>query len=363
MTRLSWICIALLSGCNQGGVSGGNLATVDGYETAAAHAICQTFTTCGEVSASAENGCEAGYHSILAGTGYSLQDAVAAGRVAYDGDAAQACLSYFSSLTCSFDALGLDSSKCRNIVIPKVQPGGMCLADQECVGGFCARTTGSTGCPGTCTVYIASGADCSAHFTGCAPTQWCDTANGNGVCTDLGAKGAACSYGSCQSGLLCLDDGTGNSTCQPIPAMGQHCSYQCGAGLRCDLGTMTCQPQQKKGSACTDTTDCASGLGCAMSAELSSGTCQPFADLGKPCGALAPCASDATCDPLTNTCIGMGGAGDDCSSASCGTFLICDATTMKCVASSPAGSACTSDDDCETSYCDPSTHQCAIQCN
>jgi hypothetical protein len=363
MTKLSWIGVAVLwAGCNNGGVGGGSTATIDDYESTSAHVICQLYSHCGEISPSEESTCETGYRALIGGSGYLIKDAIAAGRISYNAGAAQSCLNLFSSIGCNFNTAGLDVNVCRSIITPKVQPGGMCLEDEECINGFCTHPTGGNGCPGTCTPYIVSGANCSSNISGCAPTQWCNTTSGN-VCTDLGKQGDACSFGSCQSNLNCLDDGTGNTTCQPLPTKGQHCSDACAPGLRCDIPSMTCMAQQQKGGACSYSMDCAPGLSCAIPAQATTGTCEPFVDIGKSCGSTAVCAGDAMCDPTSNTCVGKSGLGADCTTDSCGLFLTCDSTTMKCVTLGAVGNSCTTNDVCETSYCDPTSSKCAIDCS
>jgi hypothetical protein len=124
-----------------------------------------------------------------------------AGRSAYDGDKLEACLATVRSSSC--DALRTTNHLrgvpgCDSFVQPKVQMGGVCGHDWECVQGWCKpMMSGSS--DGTCQVP-QDGDDCigDSHDE-CAPGFACDAATTK--CHALGAQGAACASNTdCQSG-------------------------------------------------------------------------------------------------------------------------------------------------------------------
>ena len=104
-----------------------------------------------------------------------LQEAVAAGRLAYDGNKAEVC--FASNVDCSKflpKALGWDPA-CDTIFTGKVADGGDCQQDLECAqaGSACS---GMVGMPGKC--------------------------------AELPKENEPCPDGSCQEGLVCSVDAT-----------------------------------------------------------------------------------------------------------------------------------------------------------
>jgi hypothetical protein len=364
------LLVLLLIGCNGGGVGigAGDVPTYSDYEMQAVKAACRFFTNCGEFSKSQESACESFYGATLADQAktYSISDAISAGRISYDANAAAACLNAYNSADCDFTSLLQAISTCQKIFTGKVQTGGACHIDVECANGFCSGP--QAGCAGTCTAFPAIGDACAGGR--CGPDGTCDSMSQK--CVALGGKGATCDLLSapCQTGLDCVTVGS-SSTCQPPGAEGQPCGFSfstpaCQSGLYCDGDTQTCLRPVESGGACNSNSSCDGGLVCVIAGNATSGTCQPIHDIGQHCepGDHSGCASDATCDASTSTCELAGQAGDDCSSTSCAPQFYCDATTMKCAAKVASGGACDPQnfDACITGSCDSTTKTCGLVC-
>jgi hypothetical protein len=203
--RLS-VC-GLLAGCGGGG---GGAVTIDDLGTELAKVSCsKTFECCTSAEVMDQfanityNGqpitTEAQCEGFTGGLFTSLltpeyKDSIAAGRIAYDADAAGACFDAAANLSCSAYAqlTGHESVHCDTpFIIPKVADGGTCAQDYECTGGNCEGATNSSA---------------------------------NGTCKPLPTEGQDCSQ-SCAQGLFCGYDQTAmKETCQPLEPNGTSCS-------------------------------------------------------------------------------------------------------------------------------------------
>jgi hypothetical protein len=344
--------MAVLAGCTNGG-GGGNLATPDAYESAVVTALCQHYARCGAISASQVANCESlsAAQIMSSNQAYSPDQALAAGRISYDGTGAAACVDSFSSAGCdikSLDTLG-ESGVCVGFVRGLVATGGSCKGSGECQNGYCDQGVGSiSGCPGTCKAFAATGGDCSAAQ--CAATDYCSS----NVCTRYGAAGAPCSdLIPCASTLVCQA-----GTCQKPGGAGAACSMTfisdtCAAGLFCDRTSLTCKARLSAGSTCNSNSECNDGLLCA-------GTCRAVADIGGSC-ANAVCAGDAVCDPASQKCMLKGVLGADCGMSFCQIGLYCNAA-QKCAQRVAFGGKCdvSESGQCLVGECVNGT--CALMC-
>jgi hypothetical protein len=343
--RAYLIFITVVSGCGNGG-SVGSTATFDDYEKTAPKVICQFYTRCGLFSKSRESACESQF-AMPQTTGYSVDEAIAAGRITYDGDAAQRCLDAFSTSGCGLNAiLALSSSLCTKIVHGNVPLGGACKSIIECANSYCQQGTslnGVPGCDGTCVAYAATGDACNVVGKHCAPTDNCDAVSN--TCVTLGQLGASCtSSSSCATGLACRSSGNA-ATCQAPANENDPCGSfdECNGGLYCDVTGMVCKRQTPAGTACSYTTSCADGTKC-VGASTQMGTCQAFLDIGQMCTGTptdSACAQDARCDATSHTCTasGSGQEGSDCTMSACGINLYCNAQ-KKCALKVQVGQAC-----------------------
>lgn len=289
------------------GGGGGDAIPIDELEARAAEALCNFEIRC-EVAPD-RAGCEE--------TFYFRQQLVAdvkSGKIIYDGRAAAACLSLYPTLTCAVSDPGLSSvghaQSCRNAIKGTVAAGGSCLIGEECLSQSCQKA-GCNGaiecCAGTCLATIPAGGDCSNMTGRCADDLFCRrNPDATGVCTATIADGQPCtSTDLCVSGRRCnLVPGTNAGTCGVLPARGQACPADlcdsltdvcdptsktcvglialggdcsaiptgCVPYARCDAATKTCVTRKRAGEACTQTTDCLSGVAC------TGGVCVPPAD-------------------------------------------------------------------------------------
>jgi hypothetical protein len=136
-------------------------------------------------------------------------EAVAAGRLRYDGGAAAACFAELDAAVCTAANFGPQNEACDDIFVGAVAVGGMCLHDDECVGDGDAICFGQA-----CTALPAVGMAC---MTGgsvgdqCVHTAYCDQSTT--LCVARKANGAVC-----VSALECLSlacDATGHCSDRP----------------------------------------------------------------------------------------------------------------------------------------------------
>lgn len=133
------------------------------------------------------------------------QASIAAGRMAYDANAAGDCVAASESLSCA-DYAALSSGTgntslagtCRPFLIPKVANDGACSQDQECTSDNCVKTSSSM--DGTCKVKPGAGEACSGS---CVDGYYCGFASGqtSETCIALAANGTQCAASDeCTSG-------------------------------------------------------------------------------------------------------------------------------------------------------------------
>jgi hypothetical protein len=150
--------------------------------------------------------CEGFYAGFF--NGLALGDfkaSLAAGRIGYDGEAAQSCIDAAANLGCSAYSMARDQELVcdKPFLVAKVADGGACTQNYECTSGNCEDAT----------------------------------VDPNGTNTD--------------------------GMCKPMPTAGQDCTSRCAQGLYCgyDQTAMkeTCQAVKPNGTACTGDNECTSG--------------------------------------------------------------------------------------------------------
>jgi hypothetical protein len=202
-TKRLWVC-ALLAGCGGGGGS----VTVDNLGTELASVSCSKMFECctsAEIMEqfanitvdgqpiTTEEQCESFAGGLFSGLlTPEYKASIAAGRITYDGEAAQSCLDAMANLGCNAYAMAdsHESVVCDTpFIIPQVGDGGGCTEGYECTSGFCDGASDST--DGTCKPKPGAGEACD--FT-CADGLYCgfDQTNGMKVCQTLKTDGAEC---------------------------------------------------------------------------------------------------------------------------------------------------------------------------
>ncbi|MBK9072819.1 MAG: hypothetical protein IPL79_17740 [Myxococcales bacterium] len=274
------------------------------------------------------------------GSGYDDQSvadilaSIAAGRVAIDGAAAQACYAQMAELDCVYLFVGGNQdvlSECDNVLVPQVASGDTCGADFECDDGDCLGLKDwwdiGTVCEptGECVGASAIGESCNDNY--CTDGSHCeDFDNNDNYTCESGDAGADCeSNDSCDSGLYCVF---------PAPLTGNPV-----------LGTCTAKELVADGDPCSDTTICDDGGLCLPAGDGGADICVNSDEAGDPC--IVTCNNGLSCVTtfvnlqLTSGIGQLGectseipGVGDDCLEnanigywGACGLFLQCEGQT------------------------------------
>ena len=243
-----------------------------------------------------------------------IAHAVDAGRVAYDGEAARACLDALEGASCDTTTEGarVEPAACAQALAGTVADGGTCFDDLECISDSCdVPDCGMACCQGTCDPTVAEaalGQSCAnarcADDAFCNPQRVCAALLAAGtpcdgddecayglacsgeVCVPAANRGEACADGDCHDlgdfcdGQSCVARrGVGGScrmgfagvfdcqlplvcnqqsfTCEEPPTAGQACDFFCAGGLFCNDQNV-CEAPRADGAACTSDFDCAS---------------------------------------------------------------------------------------------------------
>jgi len=258
---------------------------IDDFASLLADAVCNNIGPCCQRAGfpHAPAACHARAES-------SLQSEVAKRRganVAYDGNAARACVDTYTAVarTCADDRdIG---SVCRRVFSGTLAAGAMCMLTPECVpgasceppldggAGQCSRTRFEHNkrgdhCFATCTEDLKSGLLYCSGVTGdpgegaCHTTDglYCDVAN---LCAaiptlnQLCVGDAPCAEEAFCENNVCVAKRTSGS-CGPF-------SDGCAATAYCEFGTGLCQPRKATGEAC-------SGEEC-LDSDTCNATCRP----------------------------------------------------------------------------------------
>jgi hypothetical protein len=269
-------------------VACGGSVDIEDYNETLVDADCDYLVRC-HVFSNSES-CKKTFGQLLVDDP-SIEAAIDAGKVKYDGDAAQDCFDALEDASCMRDSEQIDA--CDRIFKGTIPDGGMCAFDEECVSDSCNVP------------------DCTM----------------------------ACCTGTCTPG-------------RPLPTIGQPCTFECVEGAYCGNDS-TCQAVLPKGAACEDSLACDRGLYCAGSTGTTAGTCAAYPKTGEPCtttcGAIGDRCANGTCTPM-----GLLGAAC-ASNNDCSFFYECDDTMHCAEQPQdprmPNGSMCTSSTDCESRYC------------
>ena len=287
----------------------------------------------------------------------AVLQAIDAGTIAYDADAAESCLAtfrdYVQQLSC-IQARRLSSlivrgvverdliSVCPKVFTPKGEKGDECETTEECEGALvCRREEDDTGGCGRCRppsgagtsmtsgfTYARRGESCASpnHTPTCDPTEalLCErAAEGGWTCQAEASKveGEACrTAGICEPGLTCRD-----GQCEPfeIAEAGEDCEpkdVHCEQPLICRAsgeGGHVCAPVGKNGDACRSDGACIGELWCGPPGRRHDevGECRGPITEGEDC-ARGRCAEGLYCtfnyQPKGETCQPKLDEGEEC---------------------------------------------------
>lgn len=231
----------------------------------------------------------AGYcKTLVAGN----DDAVAAGRMRFDGARSQECLGALREArdSCDYQAFNEANSSttdepgpCSEISVGLVEEGEACASSAECAD---------------------EGAVCEIDYEDPELNEELGTRDGE--CVGPGGVGDDCSERTCQDALVCVYDTETNAyTCQELPGLGEPCpAFQCEEGLGCGYDTATsenrCMEPAGLGESCATGGVCAEGLVCTYDPVTYEQTCENAPGIGEPCPSYA-CVEGAFCNDAAST--------------------------------------------------------------
>lgn len=299
-----------------------------------------------------------------------MRDAIAAGKVNYDGAKAAECLALMSAARCSDFENNDDDARaqaCDAVFTGTAANGAGCFEDQECAtrGARCDITTPGQCGAGTCDDPTPTLFDCSLD-SNCEPGSYCvaDTTGGNPKCQN-GENNAPCDNEyDCDSAFWC-DTATVPGTCKPDFAAGASCAEnaQCPSGTTCvgnDVSGQTigmCQAVDTVDAKCDD--DCEGRLFCLMPDISMLGDCKPYpSTVGASCAESRFCDGGLYCEQGNMQCAARKGLNASCvDSDECNIGLFCDREiTMsamgQCKNPQASGTVCNSDRHCMSHVCE-----------
>ncbi len=329
-----------------------------------AAALCKAYSACMgplvEVFLPGEDCTERTTDAIEDGFG-SIEAAVDAKRIKYDGAKVEDCLADLGQRSCD-ELLLREPDACSHVLEGTLAEGEDCSQSEECAGLTYCNFASS--CPGTCTALETTGGACKrdsqcasglvcSEMTercvtpagagdacggaepACAPGYFCQGANEDegtsGNCRGYdevfaGGAGDACDIVKnefCQSDLSCAIDAVGADS-----VLEASCTAQVGSGEACKIAVPDMCPADEY---------------CNVPAALPitlEGTCTSRPEAGEPCGLATPfakegtlCAAYARCD--AGTCRALAGLGESCE------------TKAVCLSENCESGACVSGDACE----------------
>lgn len=216
------------------------------------------------------------------------RDAVAAGRLLYDPDAAGRCVADTASAHCLASPFSADA--CAAMWTGAVPPGGACTSAFECAGGApCERRVcDAQCCAGTC------GAAPPPPEPPPAPAALGEPCSGHDDC----GVGAYCDL---------------SRRCAAMPdAPGEPCLIGCAVGdLYCDVVALECRRYAGRGEPCDP--DGRTAPPCDPAWAYCDGVCRDRPAAGQPCDPRERrCVASAWCDGDPGVCRARGGAGAPC---------------------------------------------------
>jgi hypothetical protein len=339
----SLVVLAACGGSDGDGLSGDGHVTLTELPALYARAYCDAQRACAgdvlEVFLAGED-CEANVETAIADEIPRIEQAIAAGKMRYDGTKVQACVDELRSRGC---LVGTDDPvECTNASDGTVAEGDACSMSAECAGGNTYCKTDAT-CPGRCAVREAAGGPCRRNSE-CAAGLQCSEATRR--CYAPAAAGAACDAGApkCRDDLVCVgaDEDSGQS--------GQCRSFADAFSL-------------DTGAACLiDAPFCKADLRCVIEsgAPLTTRCAAPVAS-GAPCKLALPdvCPGDQYCRAATDTvdgvCTAKPGNGQPCAAPGIGDDPICAPGTRcdggTCRTRQRLGGTCAADAVCYSENC------------
>ena len=294
---------------------GGGSIPFEQLNTELVKALCAKYEECGLARSQAT--CISEFDGVILN---DQANAIAAGRVKYDGSAARTCVNALSKVACTELSLGSDES-CDRVYEGQVAVGATCGTSTDCVSSaYCAETTTGMACSGTCTTRVAAGG-MATRSSACEEGLRVI----GGVCTKPPVEGEACTQaGGCDDWLICGSD-------------------------------LKCRKPGEEGAACDRTNACALFLSCV------GGTCRRAPDVGESCAATL-CKVDLYCDPVMKLCAEPGAAGASCTTLSaCRKPLVCTnmgSTAGMCTSATPEGQSCATVPCDFATYCESATKLC-----
>ncbi|HEV8712659.1 MAG TPA: hypothetical protein VGX03_07525 [Candidatus Binatia bacterium] len=280
--------------------------TIDDYYAQLLDAECGWGVKCQVYNNQAD--CESVFKPQLDLSLTQTNASITAGRVAYHGDKATACLDAIKAkLTCKFtDSLNSAAADpCNAAFEPKVDAGGQCYKDGECKSLACQLPSGcnpGTCCLGHCAAALAKlGESCTS--LPCAKGAYCSAAE---LCAPLVPAGGVCDAAdACQPPTYCIapDPLAAQGTCEQLPDLGQPCDFFCDRWDNyCNFDPVTgngvCAQVLAVGQSCSDTFECAYYATCS-----SAGSCAAnIPGVGDPCVSLYDCLYGLYCDEFAGIC-------------------------------------------------------------
>jgi hypothetical protein len=283
-----------------------------------------------------------GFVANTLGRCLEVEPSVEAGRLAFDGVAAAACLAELEAAdTCTPVDFLLRAPACTALFSPQTAVAQDCYKDatlhftvigatSECQAGYCAADQ----CPGTCEPWLEEGEACAVGQCGpdlacveeaCAPRRgegeecpqedacqdgW--TCIGN-VCRVPSQPGDSCYGELCSLGFNCIE-----GECWAKVEDGHVCTwrYDCSDDGRCldrdgdGPRGLECGPIGELGDSCNQPVDCGPDLYCEREG-LMVGTCESRLPLSAECDTDS-CEAGAWCNYFAGLCQAVGEEGDDC---------------------------------------------------
>lgn len=259
------------------------------------------------------------------------KEAVELGRLAYDKQAAAACLAYVQTRSCDVARFHETTEEeaagqlaCAEVFTGRMGRNGPCLSALECAGtAICGfdPTCVDMCCVGACRVLaepLKLGDDCGVGSQVCGSGTYCrfDSNTGMGVCSEPPGVGQPCPDAVCDDDSLCLWNGE----------------------------TQTCVALRPAGKPCDWDDQCERGLTCKHDQNYENGVCYRPADEGEACDPNSPdqvCRRfDNYCDPGTKICGPLPGNGEPCFEWSCRGDFFCVDGTQRCSPVADEGEGC-----------------------
>ncbi len=329
-----------------------------------AAALCEAYSAClgplAEIYLPGED-CAVRTTDVIEDGFGSIQAAVDAKRVKYDGTKVEACIAELEARSC--DALlERDSEACGAVLVGTIADGEDCSQNEECEGdAYCSF---DVSCPGTCSPLETTGGACRAD-SNCASGLVCSETTER--CVTPAGPGDLCGGAEpeCEPGYFCkgADNDAGTSgNCRGhdevfAAGAGDACDILqndfCDSDLSCAIDAVTlqgaieasCTAQVGSGDACKIAIPdmCPPDEYCDVPKSMPlmlEGTCTPRPQVGEPCGFATPfdetgsiCEAYARCDG--GNCRALATLGESCE------------TGDVCLSGHCEGGGCVSGDHCE----------------